>query len=147
MTSASPATPTLPLQPRRFGFHLPAITHAILLLPFGLFRAPEVRLDDQHIGVHMGLYRASFALADIDRFEIDGPYIWFRAIGPRHTLFHTDFSYCTDGKGAVKLYLKTQRPLHWVRRVDLIYLGVEDLEGLAAALRERGIPGTDVRRS
>jgi len=31
--------------------------------------------------------------------------------------------------------------------VPAVYVTVADLEGLAAALRDRGIPGTDARKS
>jgi hypothetical protein len=43
------------------------------------------------------------------------------------------------------LYLSSPRHLAFVRKVDQVYVGIADLDGLAAALRERGIPGDDKR--
>lgn len=145
MTAAVAAPPPSPAGTRSFGFRLPAITHA-LLLPFGVFEPPTVTLDDRQVVVRFGFFGITVDLADVERFEISGPFWWWRALAVRHTLFKTDVSYCTDGRGAVRLYLKSQRPSYWTRHVDQVYVGVEDLEGLADELRRRGIPGEDKRR-
>jgi hypothetical protein len=87
------------------------------------------------------------AVADVQRFEISGPFTWWRALAVRHTFFKTDISFCTDERGAIRLYLKGQRPVFWARHVDQVYLGVEDLQGLAEALKGRGIPGEDKRQA
>jgi hypothetical protein len=148
MTITAPtAPPPSPTEPRHFGFHLPTITH-IVLVPWGVItQAPEVTIDDRQITVRLGWFRASYLLADVDRFEISGPFWWWRALAVRHTMFKTDISYCTDGRGAVRLYLKTQRRAHWARHVVQVYLGVEDLQGLADELRRRGIQGEDRRKT
>lgn len=147
MTIAAPlAPPPPPSGPRTFGFRLPTITHAILV-PWGVIKPPAVTLDDQGINVRFGWFHSTIPFADVVRFELDGPYWWWRALAVRHTMFKTDISYCTDGRGAVRLYLASQRKIHWARHVDQVYLGVEDLEGLAEELRRRGIQGEDKRRT
>jgi hypothetical protein len=144
--AAETATIASPDQaPRTFGFRMPLLTRAFLI-PWGMFRRPTVTLDGTEIRVRFGFFRLDVLLTDIERYEIDGPYHWWRAIAVRHTLNKTDVSYCTDERGAVRLYLKTQRHAFWARHVDQVYLGVEDLLGLADELRRRGIPGEDKRR-
>ncbi|MCY7418300.1 MAG: hypothetical protein LH650_07365, partial [Chloroflexi bacterium] len=86
-------------------------------------------------------------LTDIERWDITGPYHWYRAIGIRHTIFHQDISFCGDPTGALQLHLKTPRRISFLRNVREVYLGVEDLAGLAARLTAHGIPGEDLRRA
>jgi hypothetical protein len=146
-TVTARSTPPAPSAPRRFGFRITAPARAVLL-PFGVGVKPaEVIVADDGVTVRFGFFGTHVALSDIERFEISGPFWWLRAIAVRHTAFKTDISYCTDGRGAVRLYLKSPRRIHFARHVDQVYLGVEDLEGLAAELRSRGIPGEDKRRS
>ncbi|MEA2623006.1 MAG: hypothetical protein QOH61_1916 [Chloroflexota bacterium] len=119
-----------------------------MLLPWGVgIRPADATVDDESVTVRFGFFGTTVLLADVERFEISGPFIWLRALAVRHTVFKTDISYCTDGRGAVRLFLKTPRRVHWARRVDQVYVGIEDLEGLADELRARGIPGEDRRRS
>jgi hypothetical protein len=135
----------VPTGPRRFAFRLPALTR-LFLLPWGVgIRPAEAVVDDEGVTVRFGFFGTRVAIADIERFEISGPFSWIRAIAVRHTLFKTDFSFCTDARGAVRLYLRSQRPLYWARHVDQVYVGIEDLEGMAEELRRRGIPGEDRR--
>lgn len=144
MTVTAPVAPPPPGEARRFGFHLPAITR-VLISPWLLWKTPEVTLDAHAVNVDFGWFHSRFELADIERFELSGPFWWWRALAVRNTLFKTDMSYCTDGRGALRIFLRTQRPVHWVRHIDNVYLGVEDLEGLADELKRRGIPGEDKR--
>ena len=145
MTVTAAPAPSPASGPRIFGFRLPPITHA-LLVPWGLIKAPTVTLDATRITVRFGFFRSGYLLSDVARFELDGPYTWWRALAVRHTFFTTDISYCTDERGAVRLYLKSLRRVHWARSCDQVYLGVEDLDGLADALRGLGIPGEDKRK-
>jgi hypothetical protein len=154
MSESTPAEPSEPVaaatatqsgEPRRFAFRLPTPTRIFLVLWGVGIRPAEVTLDDRELVVRFGWFGARIAVADIERFEIGGPYVWIRAIAVRNTLFSTDFSFCSDARGAVRLFLRTPRRMGWVRRVDQVYLGVEDLEGLAEGLRARGISGRDGR--
>lgn len=44
------------------------------------------------------------------------------------------------------LFLRETQPFWWVRRLRVFYVTLDDLEGFAAMLTQRGIPGTDMRR-
>ncbi len=117
-----------------------------LLVPFGVrARHREVELDDTRVLSRFGWVSTEVPFADIERWDVTGPYHWYRAIGIRHTIFHQDISFCGDTKGAVRLHLKTPRQISFVRTVREVYLGVEDLAGLAAHLTAHGIPGEDLR--
>lgn len=118
----------------------------LLFWPWGLgIRPTEAVLGPDTIRVRFGWFGTSIKLTDIVRYEIQGPFNWLRAVTVRHTWHTSDFSYCTDERGAVVLFLSSPRPIAWVRKVDQVYVGIEDLEGLAAALRDRGISGEDTR--
>ncbi len=120
---------------------------SLLFWPWGLgIRPTEAVLGQETLRVRFGWFGATINVADITRFEIQGPFTWLRAITVRHTWFTQDISYCTDERGAVVLYLATPRHLAFVRKVSQVYVGIEDLDGLADALRERGIDGEDKRR-
>jgi hypothetical protein len=126
---------------RRFTFRMPRITR-LILLGWGVgIRPAAVTVDDRAVVVRFGFYGITVPWAEIDHFEHKGPFTWWRALAVRHTLFHHDVSYCSDGRGAVVLYLKAQRPAFWTRHVDQVYIGIEDLDGLEAELRRRGVPG------
>jgi hypothetical protein len=119
----------------------------LLFWPWGLgIRPTEAVLGPDTLQVRFGWFEATIKIADITRFEIQGPFNWLRAITIRHTWFTQDISYCTDGRGAVVLYLSSARHLAFVRNVSQMYVGIEDLDGLADALRGRGIEGEDKRR-
>lgn len=105
----------------------------------------EVQVDDARVVSRFGWVSTEVPLADIERWDITGPYHWYRAIGIRHTIFHQDISFCGDATGAVRLHLKTPRQVSFVRTVGEMYLGVEDLAGLGAHLTAHGIPGEDLR--
>jgi hypothetical protein len=117
-----------------------------LLLAWGVRAGHrEVVIDDDRLLTRFGWVTAQVPLADIERWEITGPYHWFRAIGTRHTLFSQDISFCGDASGAVRVWLRTPRRISFVRSVNLVYLGVEDLAGLGAFLAAHGITGEDLR--
>lgn len=146
-TIAPPLAPASPPRPVVFGFRIPTLTR-LFLLPWGVgVRPTDVTLDDHQIAVRFGWFSTRADLADVLRFEISGPYWWIRAIGVRHSVFRSDISFCTDTRGAVRLFLSAPRPVAFVRRVDNIYLGVEDPDSLAEELRRRGIQGEDRRKS
>lgn len=143
--SVTPQAPPGSGAPRRFGFHIPSLTR-LVLLPWGVgIRPADVSVNDDGITLRFGFFGTRVALADIDRFEIAGPFHWIRAIAVRHTLFQNDISFCSDAHGAVRLFLKSPRPIHWARHADQVYVGVQDLDGLANELRRRGITGQDRR--
>lgn len=117
-------------------------------MPFGVRAGHrEVVVDDDRLLSRFGWVTTEIALVDVERWDITGPYHWIRAIGIRHSVFQRDISFCGDATGALRLFLRTPRRISFVRRVDEVYLGVEDLTGIAAHLTARGIPGEDQRRT
>jgi hypothetical protein len=92
-----------------------------------------------------GWVGVDIAAADVERWDITGPYSWYRAIGTRHTLFGHDISFCGDASGAIRLWLRAPRRISFVRAVTEVFLGLEDPARLGAWLAERGVPGEDLR--
>lgn len=86
-------------------------------------------------------------LANVEGFQLTGPYRWWRAIGPRGSLADHGFTFGTSAHGGVCLCFADWVPRRWVRggRVESLTVTVDDVDGLAAALRARGIPGHDLR--
>ena len=120
----------------------------LVLLPWGILPGHAVvRIGEAQLTCRFGFFGARVDLADIERWDITGPYRWWRAIAVRHTIGSQDISFCGAAHGAVRLWLRSPRRLAWVRRVRQIYLGVDDLEGFAAELTRRGIPGEDLRQA
>ena len=58
---------------------------------------------------------------------------------------HGDLSFAGSPRGGVRLDFKEAVPYGPLRPLPALYVGVQDLEGLAAALAGRGIPGVDAR--
>ncbi len=117
-----------------------------VLLPFGLREGHrQVTLADDRIEVQFGWFGATILVADIERWDITGPYRWYRAIGLRHTLFSHDISFCGDASGAIRLWLRSPRRIAMWRNVTEVYLGLEDPLLLGTWLADRGIPGHDLR--
>ena len=59
---------------------------------------------------------------------------------------HRDLTFGGTNRGGVRVDFKEPVALRGVR-ITALYLTVEDLEGFAAALAERGLPGTDARKA
>ncbi len=93
---------------------------------------------------HFGFFRMSTTVENISRWRIEGPWSWFTAIGVRRGIFRADVSFDGNHKGGVRLdFLK---PVKWGPfHPPILYVTVADLEGFAAALTARGIPGEDAR--
>ena len=116
------------------------------LLPFGVRGGHrQVTLADDRIEVRFGWIDATIQVADVERWDITGPYRWYRAIGVRHTVFSHDISFCGDASGAIRLWLRTPRRVSFVRTVTEVYLGLEDPLRLGTWLAERGVSGHDLR--
>ena len=84
-------------------------------------------------------------LANIAGWRIEGPWLWITAIGVRMSLRHRDITFGGSPHGGVRLDF-VERVRVGPFRVPALYVTVDDLEGLAAALTERGIPGVDARK-
>ena len=118
-----------------------------ILLLFGV-RSDRayVRLDAERLVARFGFFAAETALANIARWDITGPYRWWRAVGVRRTVGTHDLTFGGSAHGGVCLHFREPVRIGRLGVTDL-YLTVDDLEGLAAALTERGIAGEDLRAS
>jgi hypothetical protein len=107
---------------------------------------PETAYADvrDDLEIRFGRFRIQTPVANIERYRIEGPFIWIKAIGVRMSVRGGDVSFCGSAHGAVRMDLK--EPVRWgPRRVPAVWAGADDLDGLAAALAARGIPGVDAR--
>ncbi len=99
---------------------------------------------DHELDVHFGRFRLRTPIANIASWRIEGPFRWITAIGVRRSIRHGDVSFAGSPHGGVRIDFKERVPWGFMR-VPAIYVGVDDLEGLAAELARRGIAGTDAR--
>jgi hypothetical protein len=103
-----------------------------------------VDVDDE-LDAHFGRFRVRTALTNITSWRIEGPWLWITAIGVRMSIRHRDVTFGGSPRGGVRVNFRDPVRLGPFR-VPALYVTVEDLDGLAAALTERGIPGVDARR-
>jgi len=120
----------------------------LLRVLFGV-RADDtwIRLGDEPDGeldVKFGWYRFRTPLANLATWRIEGPFRWITAIGVRMSIRHRDVTFGGSHHGGVRIDLR--QPQRWtIFNVPAIYVPADDLEGLAAELTRRGVPGRDVR--
>lgn len=116
-----------------------------ILLLFGVRSgSATVSLDGDGLKARFGFFRAETSLANIARWDITGPYRWWRAVGVRRTIGTHDLSFGGSAHGGVCLHFREPVPVGVLRVTDL-YLTVDDLERLGAALTDHGIAGQDLR--
>jgi hypothetical protein len=117
-----------------------------LLRVFGV-RGPEnafVEPGGDALDATFGWGHVHVPYANIVSWRIEGPWRWITAIGIRMSIRHRDISFAGSPRGGVRLDFK--EPVRMGPfRMPALYVGVEDLEGLAGALSARGISGTDAR--
>ena len=131
----------------RYPIRIGARSRLFLRIAFGV--TPErayAELDEEVVRVRFGWFQLAAPLGDVTRWRIEGPWAWITAIGVRMSIRHHDISFAGSPRGGVRLDVRT--PVRWgPLRVPAIYYGVVDLEGFAAAIAARGIPGEDARRA
>ena len=97
------------------------------------------------LDVHFGRFRLRTPFANLASWRIEGPWLWVSAIGVRRSNRHGDVSFAGSPHGGVRIDFRG--PVPWsIFKVPAVYVGADDLEGLAAELSRRGIPGSDARR-
>jgi hypothetical protein len=130
---------------RRFDIRIGSRSRLLLRLLFGV--TPDrawVSVDDERVVARFGWFEFAVPLATISRWRIEGPWRWITAVGVRHSTRGGDVSFAGSPRGGVRLTFRTT--IRWyIFEVPEFSIGVEDLEGFAAALEARGIPGQDVR--
>ena len=103
----------------------------------------EIRDDD--LEARFGWARAVTPVSNIAGWRIEGPWLWITAIGVRMSVRHRDITFAGARHGGVRLDFM-ERVRVGPFRVPALYVTVDDLEGFAAALAERGIQGVDARK-
>lgn len=108
-------------------------------------RPPVVTIDDKDLEVDFGRFHFRTPVANIASWRIEGPWQWITAIGVRRSVRHGDVSFAGSPRGGVRVDFRDR--VRWgIFGVPAVYLGADDLDGLAAELQRRGIPGVDARR-
>jgi hypothetical protein len=97
------------------------------------------------LDARFGWARLRTPVGNIESWRIEGPWLWITAIGVRRSVRHHDVTFAGTARGGVRMdFREPVRALGF--SVPALYVTVEDLEGFAAALSARGIPGLDARR-
>lgn len=117
-----------------------------------LLRLFGVRADNAYVDLgtdldaHFGRYTLRTPVENIVRWRLEGPWLWLTAIGVRMSVRHRDVTFGGNHRGGVRLDFR--EPVQWGRfLVPVLYVTVEDMTGLGAALAARGIPGEDARKT
>jgi hypothetical protein len=128
---------------RRFPIRLGRRSRPLLRL-FGVTPARAfVELGDE-FHARFGFFAARTPVSNIAAWRIEGPWRWITAVGVRRSVHHGDVTFGGSHRGGVRIDFRA--PVRISRlRAPAVYVTVEDLEGLAAALTELGIPGQDAR--
>jgi hypothetical protein len=129
-----------------FPIELGRRSRPLLRILFGV--TPEnayVDLGDD-LDARFGYGRIRTPLTNVASWRIEGPWPWITAIGIRRGIRDGVFTFAGTPKGGVRLDFRERVPTLRLFRTPALYLTVQDVEGFAAALSERGIPGEDARR-
>ncbi|HEX6867273.1 MAG TPA: hypothetical protein VF119_00640 [Candidatus Limnocylindrales bacterium] len=131
--------------PTRFPFRLGRRSRPVLRL-FGVRDVDDayVRLDGDRFLARFGRFEVDTPITNIVRWRIEGPWRWITAIGVRMSIRHRDLTFGGSHRGGVRVDFR-EAPAVGRLHPPALYVTVEDLDGLAAALTERGIPGEDAR--
>jgi hypothetical protein len=131
--------------PRRFPIRISRRSQLVLLL-FGARPANSyVDLSGHALDAHFGFFRLRTPTSNLTSWRIEGPWRWITSIGVRFSVRNHDLTFGGTNRGGVRVDFKEPIRTAGVH-VPALYLTVDDLEGFAAALAKRGLPGTDARR-
>jgi hypothetical protein len=131
---------------KRFPIRLGRKSRPILLL-FGVrSHNAYVDLGPDELEARFGFFRMRTPLANIQRWRVEGPWLWLTAIGVRRGIRRGDITFGGNHKGGVRIDF--HEPVRWVpfARAPTLYVTVADMNGLGAALTAAGIPGEDALR-
>lgn len=118
-----------------------------LLRLFGVRGAENayVDLDATTFEATFGRFRVSTPIANLASWQIEGPWRWITAIGVRRSIRHADLTFGGSPHGGVRVDFHDPPrigPFH----PPALYVTVDDLVGLGAALTALGVPGRDLRQ-
>lgn len=130
----------------RFPIRVGPRSRLLLRLLFGV-RAENAYVDlDEDVDARFGRFRVRTPVANVVSWRIEGPWRWITAIGVRRSVRHGDLTFGGNHAGGVRIDFRerVRSSPFWI---PALYVTVDDLDGLAAALAARGIPGEDARRT
>jgi hypothetical protein len=132
------------MEHRRFPIRIGRRSRPLLRL-FGVRNGNAFVDLDGELDARFGFFRVSTPLSNIASWRIEGPWLWITAIGVRTSIRHRDVTFGGSHRGGVRVEFK-ERVRFGFLRIPALYVTVEDLEGLTAALNALGIPGEDARK-
>jgi hypothetical protein len=132
------------MDPVRFPIRVGPRSRFVIRL-FGATPATAYATIGDDLEIRFGRFSVKTPVANIERYRIEGPFTWIKAIGVRRSVRGGDVSFCGSAHGAVRMDLKEPVPFGPFK-VPAVWVGADDLDALAAELAGRGIPGEDVRR-
>jgi hypothetical protein len=100
---------------------------------------------DGELDARFGRFRVQTPIANLASWRIEGPWLWVTAIGVRTSVRHRDVTFGGNQAGGVRIDFREPVKFGFLH-IPALYVTVGDLEGLAAALTERGISGVDARQ-
>ena len=131
---------------RRFPIRIGARSRGLVRVLFGA--TPETawaEVDADGLKARFGRFHLETPLENIATWRIEGPFLWITAIGVRMSVRHRDISFAGSPHGGVRMDFGV--PVRYGRvSVPALYVGADDLEGLAAALTSLGVAGEDARQ-
>ena len=132
----------MPLQ--RFPIRLGRRSRPLLRL-FGAREGNAYVELNGELDARFGRFRVRTPLANLASWRIEGPWLWVTAIGVRVSIRHRDLTFGGNQAGGVRIDFREPVKIGFAR-MPALYVTVGDLEGLAAALTDRGIGGIDARK-
>lgn len=132
---------------RRFPIRIGRRSRGLVRVLFGATSDTAwAEIGDDGVRARFGRFAFATDRPNLDAWRIEGPFRWITAIGVRRSIRHGDVSFAGSPHGGVRIDFR--RPVRWGPfRVPAFYIGADDLEALAAALSDLGVPGTDARRA
>jgi hypothetical protein len=97
------------------------------------------------VDARFGFFGLRTPLSNVVSYRIEGPWLWLTAIGVRTSLRHRDVTFGGSPHGGVRLNFR-ERVRFGLLRIPALYVTVDDLEAMAAALSAHGVPGEDARK-
>ncbi len=104
----------------------------------------EVTVDDTTFTAQFGRWRVETPIANLVGFETSGDYRWFKAIGARGSFKDRGLTFGSSTRRG--LCVRFAEPVRSLVPGDVmphpgLTVTVLDVDGLADALRRRGVPG------
>jgi hypothetical protein len=139
-----PSTDMAVPAPQRFPIRVEP-RYRLILRVFGVTPANAWVDLGENLDANFGWSHISTPVSNCAHWAIEGPWRAITALGVRMSVRHRDITFGGTPRGGVRVDFR--EPVRYrIFRPPAVYLTVEDLEGFAAALSARGIPGADRRR-